>query len=143
MSDRGTPPVPGAARNLGFPYGTGVVHYTFERKAVRVMTLLDTIRRETVAPPPPPAPVTHQGVLFVGGLMPLAWNTADPASVVRAKSQFDRAILSGYMGQVYKAQTVTSPWGGSAMGMSYAGEVSREFDPEADEIRMSLPYAGG
>jgi hypothetical protein len=104
------------------------------------MALMDLLphRKVVEAPPPPPAPVSHKGTLHVGGMFPLEWDTADSASVVKAARTFDAAIRSGYVGMAYKP-TETRGWGGSRMD----GEVTRTFDPEADEIRMSLPYAGG
>lgn len=93
---------------------------------------------EVVEPPPPaPAPVSHKGVLFVGGMTPIAWDTADQRSVQEARRRFDAAIMSGYTGQSYKA--TKNAWG----GLGYSGEITRTFDPEAEEVRMSLPYAGG
>lgn len=103
------------------------------------MTLTDLLprRKEVEAPPPPPPPVSHKGVLEVGGMVPLYWDTANPVSVDRVRSTFQQAIMSGYVGQSYKQTKMA--WGGTSM----YGEITREFDPEADEIRMSLPYAGG
>lgn len=98
------------------------------------MSLLEAIRpskREEAAPP------SHIGIMHIGGVIkPVQWDTADPVSVARAEKQFDRAIRSGYTGQAYGAAIVTP-------GMGYSGEVTREFRPEADEIRLTLPYAGG
>ncbi len=90
-------------------------------------------------PTPPPPEQSHKGILHIGGMYPIKWDTADNVSVTRARETFEQAIRSGYMGQSYK-QT-KNPWGSSGLG--YAGEVTRTFDPQADEIRMSLPYAGG
>ena len=87
--------------------------------------------------PPPPAPESHKGMLEIGGMYPIYWDTADPRSVEIAKRNFRDALISGYAAQSYK-QT-KSAWGGS----STFGEMTRTFDPEADAIRMSLPYAGG
>jgi len=99
-----------------------------------LMDLLPSRKREVEAPPPPPA---HKGLLFIGGGRDRIWDTADPESIAVAKRAFDTAIMSGYVGLAYKP--TKSPYGGSSMD----GEVTRTFDPEADQIRMSLPYAGG
>lgn len=107
------------------------------------MALMDLLPNRRVvtteAPPepPPPPPAAHKGRLFIGGRYPLYWDTSDPASVEACRAAFQSAICSGYTGQSYK--TRTNAWGGSSMD----GEITRSFDPEADEVRMSLPYAGG
>jgi hypothetical protein len=83
------------------------------------------------------APPSHAGILEIGGQYPYGWDTADQASVNKARAQFDCALGAGYVAQVYKPGVIGM--GGTALD----GEVTREFDPEADVIRMSLPYAGG
>jgi hypothetical protein len=103
------------------------------------MALLDLLpSRKQEAPAPEPV-ASHKGVLEIGGMIPLHWDTADSASVHKARRQFNSAISCGYMAQSYSSTPVVSAWGGSRMD----GEVTREFNPEADVVRMSLPYAGG
>jgi hypothetical protein len=103
------------------------------------MALLDLLPSRKQEEAPAPAPVTsHKGVLEVGGMFPLNWDTADQSSVDRARVQFNHAIRSGYVAQSYSSAPVVG-WGGSRMD----GEMTREFNPEADVVRMSLPYAGG
>lgn len=104
------------------------------------MALVDLLpgRNKEVAPAPTPvAKPAHRGILEIGGMFPLEWNTADQVSVERARHQFNSAIMAGYTAQSYRPGIIG--FGGSRMD----GEVTREFDPEADAIRMSLPYAGG
>jgi len=98
------------------------------------MTLMDLHKEETAEPVAPPS---HTGLLEVGGMYPLYWDTAKPETVQMARQQFERAIEAGYTAQSYKPGVVGM--GGSAMD----GEITREFDPEADVVRMALPYAGG
>jgi hypothetical protein len=101
------------------------------------MALMDVLPRKKEKVEAPPAPPSHAGILEIGGMYPLAWDTAQPATVTKARRQFDAAISSGYVAQAYKPGVFGM--GGSRMD----GEITREFDPEADVIRMSLPYAGG
>ena len=102
------------------------------------MTLTQLRRKkEEETPAQPAAAPSHTGLLEIGGMWPTSWDTADPASVDKARKQFDHAINSGYTAQSYKPGIIGR--GGSAMD----GEVTRTFDPEADVVRMSLPYAGG
>lgn len=111
------------------------------------MALLDLLpgRQKTETPtppdppPPPEPPKAHRGVLEIGGMLPIYWSTDDRFSVERARTQFNRARMSGYVAQSYSSSTPVVGWGGSRMD----GEVTREFNPEADVVRMSLPYAGG
>ena len=104
-----------------------------------LLDLLPSRNKEEAPAPEPVTPPSHKGVLEIGGMLPLYWDTADPESVERARRNFRSAILSGYMAQSYTSAPVVSAWGGSRMD----GEVTREFNPEADVVRMSLPYAGG
>jgi hypothetical protein len=96
-----------------------------------LMDLLPSKKEEPVAPP------SHTGLLEVGGCIPQYWDTSDQVTVARARAQFERAIAAGYTAQAYMPGVVG--FGGSRMD----GEVTREFNPEADVVRMSLPYAGG
>lgn len=95
------------------------------------MSLMDSIRRPKEEAPAPPS---HKGTLFIAGSGTFVWDTADPISVEEMRDRFKRAIRAGYMAQAY---------GGTAQVAGYSGQVTRSFEPEADEIRMTLPYAGG
>jgi hypothetical protein len=101
------------------------------------MALMDVLPRRKEKVAAPPAPPSHTGLLEVGGMSTLAWDTSVPVTVARARAQFEAAISAGYTAQAYKPGILG--FGGSRMD----GEITREFDPQADVIRMSLPYAGG
>lgn len=103
-----------------------------------LMDLLPGRKEKEETPVTPVAPPSHRGLLEVGGCIPQYWDTADQVTVDRARDQFRRAIAAGYVAQSYTSTPVVG-FGGSRLD----GEVTREFNPEADTIRMTLPYAGG
>jgi hypothetical protein len=102
-----------------------------------LMDLLPNKKEKVEEPAQPVAPPSHCGILEIGGMYPTAWDTSQPGTVSEARAKFDAAISAGYVAQVYRPGVVGM--GGTALD----GEVTRTFDPEADVVRMSLPYAGG
>lgn len=95
------------------------------------------VEEKVEAPRLPVAPPSHRGMLEIGGMYPTYWDTADPSSVALAEARFDAAITAGYTGQSYRPGIMGM--GGSTMD----GEITRTFDPQANVVVMSLPYAGG
>lgn len=98
-----------------------------------LMTLVRPSKKAEVAEAPPV--VSHKGEMTIAGIFqPVTWDTADPASVNKARASFNVHRRAGYAAQAY---------GGTAAAHGYSGTMIREFDPEVESINMTLPYAGG
>jgi hypothetical protein len=96
------------------------------------MSVMTALRLKPDEPPPEPK-VTGRLII---GFNVYPWDKDDPKSVAAVRHQFDHCMLMGMA--AFEAQTVQGWYGPRTEEVS-----TREFNPEATQVRMTAAYAGG
>jgi len=101
-----------------------------------LMTALRLKSEPVEAPAPPKREPQVTGRILFGNLRVVEWDKADKDSVLRARRAFRDGLGSGMA--AFEATTVQGWYGPRTEEVS-----TRDFNPEAEQIRMTAQYAGG